>query len=419
MLTSDKLSILGESARYDVSCSSSGSTRSGSNGLGSTQASGICHTWTDDGRCVSLLKVLLTNHCEFDCLYCINRRSNDHKRAMFEPEELADLTMEFYRRNMIEGLFLSSGVWRSPDQTMERMIKTIRILRVKYKFHGYIHAKAIPGATSDLIRQMGLLADRVSVNIEQATERGLKTLAPDKNSLALSQPMKLLRDGSQEYAEVSLRNRQKFAPAGQSTQIIIGASPETDYQILRMSQHLYDNYQLKRVYYSAYIPINDNPMLPAIWSAPPLLREHRLYQADWLMRFYKFSSNEIINPAEPDLDLEIDPKCQWALKHLDQFPVDVNNASYDQLLRVPGIGVTSARRIIAARRSHSLQPENLSRIGLVMKRAAWFITCSGKYLAPFTPAADKLRLLLADKAGKKHQDLKQISLEEIYYDTAN
>jgi putative DNA modification/repair radical SAM protein len=338
---------------------------------------------------------------------------------MFEPEELADLTMEFYRRNMIEGLFLSSGVWRSPDQTMERMIKTIRILRVKYKFHGYIHAKAIPGATSDLIRQMGLLADRVSVNIEQATERGLKTLAPDKNSLALSQPMKLLRDGSQEYAEVSLRNRQKFAPAGQSTQIIIGASPETDYQILRMSQHLYDNYQLKRVYYSAYIPINDNPMLPAIWSAPPLLREHRLYQADWLMRFYKFSSNEIINPAEPDLDLEIDPKCQWALKHLDQFPVDVNNASYDQLLRVPGIGVTSARRIIAARRSHSLQPENLSRIGLVMKRAAWFITCSGKYLAPFTPAADKLRLLLADKAGKKHQDLKQISLEEIYYDTAN
>lgn len=423
MLLSDKLNILGESARYDVSCSSSGSTGRATGGFGSAAVSGICHTWTEDGRCVSLLKVLLTNHCEYDCLYCINRRSNDHDRAIFEPEELANLTISFYRRNMIEGLFLSSAVWRSPDQTMERMIRTLEILRDELDFGGYIHAKAIPGASAALITRMGLLADRVSINVEQATGAGLKLLAPDKSVHSLAQPMLQLRDGRQEYKELMPRSssrKQVFMPAGQSTQIIVGASSENDKQILRMSQKLYDDYQLKRVYYSAYIPINDNPLLPSIWSAPPLLREHRLYQADWLLRFYKFKSDELVSDTCPELDLELDPKCAWALKHLELFPVEINNADYHTLLRVPGIGTISAHRIMAARRSHSLRSENLAGIGIVLKRASWFITCQGKYVAPFFPEASKLRYLLADKAGRKRQDVRQISLEELqYHDTAN
>lgn len=423
MLLSDKLNILGESARYDVSCSSSGSTGRNTGTFGSAAVSGICHSWTEDGRCVSLLKVLMTNHCEYDCLYCINRRSNDHVRAIFEPEELADLTISFYRRNMIEGLFLSSAVWRSPDQTMERMIRTLELLRNEHGFGGYIHAKAIPGSSSYLINRIGLLADRVSINVEQATSAGLKLLAPDKSIHSLAQPMLQLRDGKHEYNEMRLSTQVKkpvFIPAGQSTQIIVGASNENDRQILRMSQKLYDDYQLKRVYYSAYIPINSNPLLPSIWSAPPLLREHRLYQADWLLRFYKFKSDELVTDNDPELDLELDPKCAWALKHLEFFPVDINRADFLALLRVPGIGTVSARRIIAARRSHSLRPENLAGIGIVLKRASWFITCQGKYLAPFYPEAEKLRFLLSDKAGRKRQDIRQISLEELqYHDTAN
>lgn len=412
-----KLNLLGESARYDVSCSSSGSDRgnNGTGGVGSACSAGICHTWTEDGRCVSLLKVLLTNHCEFDCLYCANRRSNDRPRAIFEPEELADLTISFYRRNLIEGLFLSSGVWRSPDQTMERIIQVLQLLRTVHSFQGYIHAKAIPGASDDLIMQLGRLADRVSVNIEQSTPQGLALLAPQKSALSIARPMQLLRDGLVENKHEMIRYRKTppFSPAGQSTQLIVGASPENDCQILSMSQRLYDRYHLKRVYYSAYIPINDNPALPAIWKAPPLEREHRLYQADWLMRFYRFEANELVDQQHPDLDLEIDPKCQWALRHLDIFPVEINRAEYDLLLRVPGIGVLSARKIIAARRSHSLRPENLKRMGLVLKRAAWFITCGGKYMAPYLPQAQHLRYILADQAGRRHQAGRQMNIEEI------
>jgi putative DNA modification/repair radical SAM protein len=412
-----KLCILGESARYDVSCSSSGSDRSNdkTGGIGSSCASGICHTWTEDGRCVSLLKVLLTNHCEYDCLFCANRRSNDHTRAIFEADELADLTMAFYRRNMIEGLFLSSGVWRSPDQTMERLIETLGLLRNRHRFQGYIHAKIIPGASAELIIKLGQLADRVSINVEQCTAEGLKILAPQKSVKAIADPMGILRDGNAEYnCDITrYKNVKPFAPAGQSTQMIVGASPEKDYQILSMSQQLYKNYRLKRVYYSAYIPVNNNPLLPAIWQPPPLQREHRLYQADWLMRFYKFDAGELVSRQSPDLDLEVDPKCQWALNNLDFFPVEINQADYFQLLRVPGIGVTSARRILAARKCHSLQPEDLKKSGIVLKRAAWFITCNGKYPAPFLPQAGQLKYLLADKAGKRHQNAKQIRIEEI------
>ncbi len=324
---------------------------------------------------------------------------------------------------MIEGLFLSSAVWRSPDQTMERMIKTLDLLRNEHGFSGYIHAKAIPGASPVLINRIGLLADRVSINVEQATSAGLKMLAPDKSVHSLADPMLQLRDGKQEYNEMRLSTQVKkpvFIPAGQSTQIIVGASSENDRQILRMSQKLYDDYQLKRVYYSAYIPINSNPLLPSIWSAPPLLREHRLYQADWLLRFYKFSYSELVSDNSPELDLELDPKSAWALQHLELFPVEINKADYQTLLRVPGIGTISARRIIAARRSHSLRPENLAGIGIVLKRASWFLTCQGKYIAPFYPEAGKLRFLLSDKAGKKRQDIRQITMEELqYHDTAN
>ncbi|MEA4888882.1 MAG: putative DNA modification/repair radical SAM protein [Clostridiaceae bacterium] len=411
-----KLTILGESARYDVSCSTSGVERPNNRqGIGNTTIGGICHSWTEDGRCVSLLKVLLTNYCEYDCAYCANRHSNDHLRTAFQPEELAALTIEFYRRNYIEGLFLSSGIIRDPDYTTELLIRTLTLLRHTYHFNGYIHAKAIPGTSALLLEQLGLLADRVSVNIEQCTVASLSALAPQKTAQAIALPMRFLAERRQANQDelVRYRHAPAFTPAGQSTQIIIGASPERDLQILSSAQMMYERYRLKRVYYSAYIPINRDTRLPALTQPPPLLREHRLYQADWLLRFYHFRVDELLDPLRPDLDLEVDPKCAWALNHLDRFPVELNNADLETLLRVPGIGVKSARKIIAARRCKRLQIEDLHSLNLVMKRAGWFVTCDGHYGAARIPAADSLRILLADKAGIRRQSPLQLQLEDL------
>jgi putative DNA modification/repair radical SAM protein len=411
-----KLAILGESARYDVSCASSGVDRANQpGGIGNATAGGICHSWTEDGRCVSLLKVLMTNYCEYDCAYCANRRSNDVARAAFQPEELADLTLAFYQRNYIEGLFLSSGVVQSPDHTTELMIRTLSILRHTHHFNGYIHAKIIPGTSPGLIDQLGLLADRISVNMEQCTQASLQKLAPQKTALAIARPMQYITGRRQANQDEMTRYRHApaFAPAGQSTQIIVGASPERDIQILLSAQRLYRDYALKRVYYSAYIPINQDSRLPAVTAAPPLLREHRLYQADWLLRFYRFSVDELVDIRQPDLDLEIDPKCAWALRHLDRFPIELNQADYGTLLRIPGIGVQSARKIIAARRDHRLRLDDLKAFRLVLKRASFFITVNGQYAAARVPQAEHLRFLLADKAGIQRQTPLQMRLEEL------
>lgn len=413
-----KLAILGESARYDVSCSTSGVIRdNGGQGVGNASLGGICHTWTEDGRCVSLLKVLLTNHCRYDCAYCLNRCSNDIRRAAFSPRELSDLTLEFYRRNYIEGLFLSSGVLVSPDHTTELMIQTLRLLRGEGRFRGYIHAKAIPGTSAGLLEQLGFLADRVSVNIEQCTPAGLRLLAPQKTELAIAAPMRFLTGRLAESREelVRYRHAAPFAPAGQSTQVIVGASPERDLQVLTMAQHLYRNYQLKRVYYSAYIPVNQDHRLPALTQPPPLLREHRLYQADWLLRFYRFDVTELLGTDNPDLDLDMDPKCAWALRHLDRFPVEVNEADYETLLRVPGIGVRSARKIVAARRLQRLRLEDLKPFNIVLRRAGCFITCNGKLAASRLPDETTLRRLMTDRAGTARLAPAQISLEDLGY----
>ena len=377
----EKLAILTDAAKYDVACTSSGVDRSGQAGkVGSAVASGICHSFASDGRCISLLKVLMTNQCIYDCKYCVNRVSRDTPRAAFAPRELADLTINFYRRNYIEGLFLSSGVMKNPDYTTERMIQTIEVLRNEYSFNGYLHVKAIPGTDNALIRRMGLLADRMSVNIELPSESGLGVLAPQKKPEAILRPMALIRSGMEENtSDLALyRHAPKFVPAGQSTQLIIGATPDSDHKILSLSQGLYNKYKLKRVFFSAYNPVVEDPLLPSVFSAPPLLREHRLYQADWLMRFYGFSAGEIVDAKSPNMNLAIDPKCNWALRHLEEFPIEVNRASYDRLLRVPGVGVMSARRIVQARRAGSLDFEGLRKLGVVLKRAKFFITCQGK-----------------------------------------
>ena len=411
-----KLAILGESARYDVSCSTSGVERPNQGqGFGNASLAGICHSWTEDGRCVSLLKVLMTNHCEYDCIFCANRRTNDIPRTAFLPEELAELTSAFYRRNYIEGLFLSSGITGSPDHTVELMIRTLSLLRHEHHFNGYIHAKAIPGTSPELVEKLGLLADRISINIEQCTQASLARLAPQKSAAAIARPMQFITKRLQANREELIRYRHAptFAPAGQSTQIIIGASPEKDLQILSSAQRLYQDYQLKRVYYSAYIPVNRDSLLPALTQAPPLLREHRLYQADWLLRFYRFEADELLDARTPDLDLELDPKSAWALRHLDQFPVELNTADYEMLLRVPGIGVLSARKILAARRHCRLQLTDLKALNLVMKRAGWFITCNGRYGAARIPQAESLRFLLADRAGNTRQSPLQLRLEDI------
>lgn len=374
----EKLKILAESAKYDVSCASSGTSRASKpGGIGSAAGWGICHSFTEDGRCVSLLKIMLTNHCMYDCAYCINRRSNDLKRATFSVTELVNLTIEFYRRNYIEGLFLSSGVVRNPDYTMERLVRVAKELRLAHRYNGYIHLKSIPGASRELIHEAGLYADRLSVNIEIPNEKSLQLLAPEKDFQSVFTPMRYIQQGVLEHDEdrKKFRHAPRFAPAGQSTQMIVGATADTDKDILDLSAALYRRPTLKRVYYSGYVPVNSyDSRLPAL-KQPPLVRENRLYQADWLMRFYFFKAEEIVDDAYPNLDLEVDPKLAWALRHPDCFPVDINRADYEMILRIPGIGVKSARLIVASRRYARVGAMQLKKMGVVMKKAQYFITC--------------------------------------------
>ncbi|MCH1983826.1 putative DNA modification/repair radical SAM protein [Ruminococcus sp. OA3] len=421
----EKLNILADAAKYDVACTSSGSDRRGKAGyLGNSFASGICHSFAGDGRCISLLKILYSNECVYDCKYCVNRRSNDRPRATFTPEEVCQLTMEFYRRNYIEGLFLSSGVCKSPEYTMERIYETLLLLRETYRFNGYIHVKAIPSAPTQLLTQAGFLADRMSINMELPTEESLHTLAPHKTFQSIFHPMKEMAQGiaasrlaigksasmerhrANRYLNGSIFGQKQlearrdfdpgnapsvfmkkgeeensaFIPAGQSTQMIIGASPENDYQLLLTSQNLYQRFDLKRVFYSAYIPVNEDSLLPPPDTAVPLLREHRLYQADWLLRFYGFHAEELLSPERPNFNPLLDPKCEWALRHLEHFPIEVNTASFETLLRIPGIGNKSAMRIVNARRYGNLDFSHLKKTGVVLKRAQYFITCGGKMM---------------------------------------
>lgn len=376
-----KLELLADSAKYDVACTSSGVDRTAQRGgLGSAVSCGICHSFAADGRCVSLLKVLMTNACVYDCKYCVNRRSNDTPRTILAPQELAELTMHFYKRNYIEGLFLSSGVIKSPDYTCELMIESLRILRQEYRFYGYIHAKAIPGADEALLTQLGMLADRMSVNIEMPSSQSLQLLAPEKTRQAVLEPMAFIKERKQENKEelAIYKKAPKFVPAGQSTQMIVGATPETDLQILNLTEGLYKKYDLKRVFFSAYMPVQEHALLPALDFQPPLMREHRLYQADWLLRVYQFSASEILDEQHPTFNPFIDPKCNWALNNMDRFPIEVNRASYEELLRVPGIGERSAKRILFVRRQQLLDFDGLKKLGVVLKRAKYFITCKGK-----------------------------------------
>lgn len=379
----EKLTILSDAAKYDVACTSSGVDRKGTgHGMGNSIAPGICHTFSADGRCISLLKILFTNECIFRCAYCQNNCSNDVPRASFTPDEVCTLTMEFYRRNYIEGLFLSSGILISPNYTMELIYQTLYQLRVRHHFNGYIHVKAIPGADPVLIEKVGFLADRMSINLELPTADGLKALAPNKSRKTILKPMRLIQNGIMENQNELMvyHKTPKFVPAGQSTQMIIGATPENDYQIMKVAEGLYQNFQLKRVFYSAFVNVNHNSNLPTLPGGPPLLREHRLYQADWLLRFYGFSAGELLSEDRPDFNIFLDPKCDWALRHLEAFPVEINRADYNTLLRVPGIGVKSANRIVKARRHSRLDFSDLKKIGVVLKRAAYFITCSGRMM---------------------------------------
>lgn len=380
----EKLQILTDAAKYDVACTSSGVERKGDGtGIGNCSKAGICHSFSADGRCISLLKILFTNECIYDCKYCVNRSSNDVIRTSFTPDEICTLTMEFYRRNYVEGLFLSSGILKNPNYTMELIYAALYKLRHVCNFQGYIHVKAIPGADPILIQKVGFLADRMSVNLELPTAESLRLLAPHKSRKNILAPMRLVQEKSKENRqELTLyKSAPRFVPAGQSTQMIIGASPETDYQILRVAESLYQKFGLKRVFYSAFVAVNEDKALPARTSdGPPLLREHRLYQADWLLRYYKFEANELLNEKNPNFNIFLDPKCNWALNHLEYFPVEVNRASYDVLLRVPGIGYKSAGRIVKARRFGSLGFEDLRKMGVVLKRALYFITCSGKMM---------------------------------------
>lgn len=392
----EKLKILAEAAKYDVSCSSSGSSRKNyKGGIGNASPSGICHTFTSDGRCISLLKILLTNHCIYDCAYCINRSTNDIPRAAFTPSEIAELTINFYRRNYIEGLFLSSAVINNPDYTMELLIDAVFRLRKYYRFNGYIHMKAIPGANPILIRKAGSLADRMSVNIELPSDNSLKLLAPQKSLKKVYDPMSFInkqiiqtRDEQKHFI-----NTPSFVPAGQSTQLIVGATPDSDLNILKLSENLYKKYDLRRVYYSAYIPVSHSIKLPSL-KKPPLLREHRLYQADWLLRFYKFSADELLTDRRPNFNTLLDPKTDWALRFIYDFPIEINTAPMDKLLRVPGIGLTSVQRIVNARKVHKLTYDDVRKMGIVLKRAQYFITCGGKYYGdvPFNESLIKERL---------------------------
>lgn len=397
----EKLKILSDSAKYDASCSSSGSNRKNESGMGNAHISGICHSFSSDGRCISLLKILMTNCCIFDCKYCINRRTNNVKRAIFTPEEICSITINFYRRNYIEGLFLSSGIIKSPDYTMELLIETITLLRKKYKFGGYIHAKAIPGASEYLVKRLGLLVDRLSANIELPTESGLKLLAPNKSSDKVTKIMNY----------VSNNKSRKFVPAGQSTQMIIGATRETDLDIMNKSESMYNNFKLKRVYYSAYVSVNKDNLLPTL-STPPLRRENRLYQADWLLRYYGFKVNDLLSKDNPNFNILVDPKANWALNHLDEFPKEINTCSYYDLLKIPGIGVTSAKRIIKSRRQFSINFNDLKKMGCVLKRAQYFITCNNKFFIDsslFKKSFIESNLVLEDKS-KITRNINQLSL---------
>ena len=372
MTIEEKLKILSDAAKYDASCCSSGSKRKNEKGLGNTAYAGICHSFSKDGRCISLLKILMTNSCIFDCKYCINRKSNDIKRAIFTPEEICNLTINFYKRNYIEGLFLSSGIVKNPDYTMQKIIETLYLLRNKYKFSGYIHAKAIPGASDYLLKKLATLADRVSANLELPSNESLKLLAPDKKEDKISSIMKTIKDNRSNH----------FAPAGQSTQMIIGASKENDLEILGKSEYLYKHYQLRRVFYSAYVPVNNDKLLPAL-TIPPLVRENRLYQADWLLRYYGYKVENLLDQQNPNFNLLIDPKADWALRHLEEYPKEINKASYYDLLKVPGIGPKSAQKIISCRKTYSLELKDLTKLGISLKRAKYFITCNGKYFTNF------------------------------------
>ena len=395
----DKLRILSAAAKYDVSCSSSGSKRANkNNGLGNAAFSGICHSWSADGRCVSLLKILMTNHCMYDCKYCVNRRSNDIERAILTPEEIVKLTVNFYRRNYIEGLFLSSGIIKSADYTMEQMIIVAKKLRLEENFNGYIHMKVIPGASKELIREMGLYVDRVSVNIELAESKALKLLAPDKKSIDISISMGLVHKNEVENKEEKkiFKSAPLYIPAGQTTQMIIGASGESDYKILNKSENLYKNFDLKRVYYSAYVPVNKSGILANV-DAAPMIREHRLYQADWLLRFYKFKAGEILNEQNPFFDPLLDPKANWALRNWYLFPMEINRASYKELLRIPGIGVNSARRIVMSRKYGIIKYEHLQKLGVVIKRAKYFITVNGEFLGLKKENPEIIRNILIER----------------------
>ncbi len=413
----EKLEILAGAAKYDVSCASSGTQRENpGKTLGTASAWGICHSFADDGRCISLLKIMLTNYCIYDCAYCVNRKSNDVKRAAFSSDEIVDLTIEFYRRNYIEGLFLSSGVMKNADYTMERMVKVVKDLRLVHRYNGYIHMKSIPGASAQLVREAGTYADRLSVNIEISTEQNLKYLAPDKDYQGIMKPMEYIYQGILEYKEERQKTYKapKFAPAGQSTQLIVGATPESDKQILSLASSLYSHNKLKRVYYSGFIPVNSyDKRLPAL-SAPPIVREHRLYQADWLYRFYRFKMDEIVNDANPNLDLEIDPKLSYALKHPELFPIDVNKADYEMILRIPGVGPRSANLIIMGRKHGRLTSDKLRKMGVVMKRAQYFITCgelsSSNLVSEVQPEYLKKLFTEQVKAKRKPNDALQLSL---------
>lgn len=402
----ERLQILAAGAKYDVSCASSGSGRRNKGGVGNAASCGICHSWTADGRCVSLLKILLTNACIYDCAYCVNRRSNDIPRAALSPAEAARLTIDFYRRNYIEGLFLSTGVVRSPDHTMELLIQTVRLLRNEHLFNGYIHLKVVPGADLALVEEAGLYADRVSVNIELPTSSGLALLAPDKSREAIVAPMKKVSELAVRYRDERkvIRATPRFVPAGQSTQLMVGATPDSDLSILRLSEGLYRRLEMKRVYYSAFVPVNRDDRLPAL-ATPPLLREHRLYQADWLLRFYGFSSHEFLDEEHPHLETDVDPKLGWALRNLHLFPQEVNRANYETLLRVPGIGVRSAQRILRARRHGHLSGDDLKKLGVVLKRARYFLTAKGRFLGDLQPDDLRLRPRLSARRGSEQLSL--------------
>ena len=401
MTVMQKLEILTDAAKYDVSCSSSGVGRKGDGtGIGNTVAGGICHSFSSDGRCISLLKILFTNECIYDCKYCINRKSNDVPRASFTPDEICELTIQFYRRNYIEGLFLSSGILYSPTYTMELIYEAIYKLRTLYRFQGYIHVKAIPGADPEIIRRLGLLADRMSVNLELPTAEGLQRLAPNKHRKNILAPMRMIQQGiTQNKNELMVyRHASSFVPAGQSTQMIVGATPENDYQIMMVAENLYKKFDLKRVYYSAFVSVNEDKELPALPGGPPLLREHRLYQADWLLRFYGFEAKELLSEDKPNFNVLLDPKADWALRHLEQFPVEINRADYQTILRVPGIGVKSAQRIVRARKNGNLSFEDLKKIGVTLKRALYFITCNGRMMYPTKLEEDYItRNLISNK----------------------